>query len=401
METLPNYATILIVDDNPVNLKLLDLTLSSSGYKVKKEMNGLDVVQQVPVILPDLILLDIMLPDISGFEICEQLKSNYLTASIPIIFMTALTDTVDKVKGLSLGAVDYITKPFKKEELLARVGTHLHLKNLIRSLENQNQELRELTQKNQDLEQRVAERTAELKEALEKEKELNQLKSRFITMASHEFRTPLAIISSSSAILENFSDRLTQDRKQEHLKTIQNTIVHITQILDDVLMINRAEAHKIELNLESSDIIAFCHHLKEETESRNTRHTIDLSLNIDPEMAIFQFDKKLLWQILNNVINNAIKYSPHHNFIDLNISKDNNKIIFEVRDSGIGIPEKDQSKLFESFHRGSNIGNISGTGLGLSIVKKCLDLYKGEITVESEVGKGTTVKVSIPFIKVD
>jgi signal transduction histidine kinase len=166
-------------------------------------------------------------------------------------------------------------------------------------------------------------------------------------------------------------------------------------------MINRAEAHKIELNLESSDIIAFCHRLKEETESINRQHTIDLSLNIDPEMAILQFDKKLLWQILNNIINNAIKYSPHHNFINLNISKDNNKIIFEVHDSGIGIPEEDQSKLFESFHRGSNIGNISGTGLGLSIVKKCLDLHKGEITVESEVGKGTTVKVSIPFIKVD
>ncbi|MFM6138506.1 MAG: response regulator [Sphaerospermopsis kisseleviana] len=401
METLPNYATILIVDDNPVNLKLLDLILSTAGYKVKKEMNGLEVIKQVPVLLPDLILLDIMLPDITGFEICEQLKSNPLTASIPIIFMTALTDTVDKVKGLSLGAVDYITKPFKKEELLARVRTHLHLKNLIQSLENQNIELRELTQKNQDLEQRVAERTAELQEALEKEKELNQLKSRFITMASHEFRTPLAIISSSSAILENFSDRLSPDKKQEHLKTIQNTIVHITQILDDVLMINRAEAHKLELHLQSGDIIAFCHHLKEETESRNTKHIIDLSLNIDPEMAIFQFDKKLLWQILHNIINNAIKYSPYHNCINLSLTKDNNKIIFEVQDSGIGIPQEDQAKLFESFHRGANIGNIPGTGLGLSIVKKCLDLHQGEITIKSEVGQGTSVRFSIPFIKVD
>ncbi|MFM6053798.1 MAG: sensor histidine kinase, partial [Sphaerospermopsis kisseleviana] len=148
-----------------------------------------------------------------------------------------------------------------------RVRTHLHLQSLITSLERQNQELRQLTQRNEDLEQRVAERTAELQAALEKEKELSQLKSRFITMASHEFRTPLAIISSSSGILQKFSDRLSAERKEQHFQTIQNTIKHITQILDDVLMINRAEAEKIELHLEASDIIAFCRHLKEEIET--------------------------------------------------------------------------------------------------------------------------------------
>ncbi|MFO0173535.1 MAG: response regulator, partial [Aphanizomenon sp.] len=186
MKTLSNCTTILIVDDNPINLKLLDYILREAGYTVKMEINGLNVRKQVHASIPDLIMLDIILPDISGFEVCEQLQADPLTQGIPIIFMTALADTVDKVKGLSLGAVDYITKPFQKEELLARVRTHLHLKKLIRSLETQNQELRQLTQRNEDLENRVAERTAALKQSLEKEKELNQLKSRFIAMASHE-----------------------------------------------------------------------------------------------------------------------------------------------------------------------------------------------------------------------
>jgi signal transduction histidine kinase len=353
--------------------------------------------------MPNLILLDIMLPDISGFEICEQLQADPRTQSIPIIFMTALADTMDKVKGLSLGAVDYITKPFQKEELLARVRTHLHLQSLITSLERQNQELRQLTQRNEDLEQRVAERTAELQAALEKEKELSQLKSRFITMASHEFRTPLAIISSSSGILQKFSDRLSAERKEQHFQTIQNTIKHITQILDDVLMINRAEAEKIELHLEASDIIAFCRHLKEEIETTSNQHTINFYLDLGEEIMenylIIQFDEKILRQILTNLLTNAIKYSPSHNLVNFSLTKNNNQILFKISDRGIGIPEADQANLFEPFHRASNVGTIAGTGLGLVIVKKCVDLHQGKINVESRAGEGTTFTVSLPFFK--
>ncbi|MTJ11395.1 hybrid sensor histidine kinase/response regulator [Anabaena sp. UHCC 0187] len=401
MESLPNSATILVVDDNPMNLKLLDYTLSSKGYKVITEIDGRNVIKQVHSSIPDLILLDIMLPDISGFELCEQLKADSLTQMIPIIFMTALADNADKVKGLSLGAVDYITKPFQKEELLARVRTHLHLQNLIKSLEIQNQELRQLTQRNEDLENRVAERTAELRQSLEKEKELNQLKSRFITMASHEFRTPLAIISSSSGILQKFSDRLSADKKQNHLQTIQNSIQHITQILDNILMINRAESEKIELHLEALDIIVFCRHLKEEIEASSTRHTIDFSYDLGEEILdntlIVQCDRKLLQQVLTNLLTNAINYSPNHHLVQFNLTKQNNQLIFKISDSGIGIPEADKVNLFESFHRASNVGNIPGTGLGLSIVKKCLDLHKGQITFDSQLGKGTTFTASIPL----
>jgi two-component system sensor histidine kinase/response regulator len=403
LNTLPNGATILVVDDNPVNLKLLNHTLSSAGYKVKIEVNGLNVIPQVKTSIPDLIVLDIMLPDLSGFEICKQLQADPLTRSIPIIFITALADTVDKVKGLSLGAVDYITKPFQKEELLARVRTHLHLKRLIKSLEIQNQELRQLTQQNEDLEHRVAERTAELKQALKKEKELNQLKSRFITIASHEFRTPLAIIASSSGILQKFSDRLNEERKQEHLQTIQHTIKHITQILDDVLMINRAEADKIELHLEAADIVDFCYHLQSAIAESNNQHTINFSVDLGQETItnslIIQFDKKLLQQIITNLLNNAIKYSPNHNLVNFSLTKADDKIIFKISDHGIGIPEADQDNLFASFHRGSNVGNIAGTGLGLSIVKKCVDLHQGEINIDSQIGKGTTVTITIPYLQ--
>jgi signal transduction histidine kinase len=338
----------LVVDDNPTNLEILDHALTQAGYKVRIEAEGLNVMKQARLSIPDLILLDIMLPDINGFEVCQQLKADPLTKSIPVIFMTALADPVDKIKGLNLGAVDYITKPFQKEELLARVRGHLHLRQLTKTLEIQNQELREL--KN-ELENRVAERTAELSQALEKEKEVNQLKSRFITMASHEFRTPLAIISSSSGILQNFSDRLSEKRKQEHLETIQNTIKHIIQILDDVLMINQAEAEKIEVNLEPLDIIKFCRHLKEQIEASFTSHVIDFYIDLGDEIfsnyQIVQVDKKLLRQIITNLLTNAIKYSADHDLVNFSLSRKDDQLIFKIIDHGIGIPEADQVHLFE------------------------------------------------------
>ena len=399
MEKLPDCTTILVIDDNPTNLEILDHTLSIEGYNVHTETEGANVIQRIHSSIPDLILLDILLPDINGFELCQRLKSDPVTESIPIIFMTALAATVDKVKGLNLGAVDYITKPFQREELLARVQTHLSLRQLSKTLEVKNQQLTELTE---DLENKVAERTTELKQALEKEKELNQLKSRFITMASHEFRTPLAIISSSSGILQEFSDRLNEERKQEHLQTIQNTIKHITQILDDVLMINRAEGNKIELYLEAADIIDFCRYLIQETAANHSQYSINFSVDlgekITAESLIIQFDKKLLQQVITNLLNNAIKYSPNHNLVNFNLTKVDDQIIFKISDHGIGIPETDQVKLFESFHRASNVGNIAGTGLGLSIVKQCVDLHRGRISVESQIGKGTTMTVSIPYL---
>ena len=241
----------------------------------------------------------------------------------------------------------------------------------------------------------------EIIEALEKQKAISEMKSRFITMASHEFRTPLTIISSSTSILQNFGDRLTSENKQGHLETIQEAITRMIQLLDDVLTINRAEAEKIEFNPELSDIIAFCHDLKEKIETTCQHHTIDFSWNLGAGVAdsslIVNFDRKLLHQILTNLLTNAIKYSPEKTLVDFNLTKENDQLIFKITDSGIGIPEKDRVNLFGSFYRASNVGSISGTGLGLSIVKKCVDLHKGKIILDSQVEQGTIFTVIIPW----
>ena len=241
----------------------------------------------------------------------------------------------------------------------------------------------------------------QLQLSLVQEKEVSKMRSRFISMASHEFRTPLAIISSSTGILQNFSDRLTPEKRQGHLEAIQKTIKHIVQLLDDVLMINRAEAQKMEFKPELLDIISFCLRLKEQIETTSSRRTINFSLNssqpILNDTLVVQFDPKLIRQILTNLLSNAIKYSPENSPIDFSLEIENNQLIFKIRDYGIGIPEQDKVDLFTSFHRASNVGSISGTGLGLAIVKKCVDQHKGEITLDTEVKKGTTFTVRIPL----
>ncbi|MBD1212106.1 MAG: PAS domain-containing protein [Dolichospermum circinale Clear-D4] len=239
-----------------------------------------------------------------------------------------------------------------------------------------------------------------LQKSLAQEKEISAMRSRFISMVSHEFRTPLAIISSSTGILQTFSDRLNTEKKQGHLETIQKTIKYTVQLLDDVLMINSVETEKIEFKPETLDIIDFCRRLVREIQGTSYGHVIEFSLNSSESVlddSLFaEFDPKIIRQILTNLLTNAIKYSPGSSTVNFSLNITDKQIVFIVQDYGIGISQTDQVNLFASFYRGSNVGNISGTGLGLAIVKKCVDQHQGKITLESEPKQGTTFKVSIP-----
>ena len=239
-----------------------------------------------------------------------------------------------------------------------------------------------------------------LQKSLAQEKEISAMRSRFISMASHEFRTPLAIISSSTGILQTFSDRLSAEKKQGHLETIQKTIKYTVQLLDDVLMINSVETEKIEFKPEILDIIDFCRGLIREIQGTSYSHIIEFSLNssqlILDDTLFTEFDPKIIRQILTNLLTNAMKYSSGNSQVNFSLNITDKQIIFIIQDYGIGIPKEDQVNLFASFYRGSNVGSISGTGLGLAIVKKCVEQHQGEITLESKPNKGTIFKVIIP-----
>jgi PAS domain S-box-containing protein len=236
---------------------------------------------------------------------------------------------------------------------------------------------------------------AEIRSALEKEKELGELKSRFVSTTSHEFRTPLSTILSSSEILKRYNAKLSDEQKLEHLERIQVTVTNMTHLLDDVLLIGQAEMGKLEIKPTPLNLIEFCRYLIEEIQVSTDTHAIAFCSSGQYTTACL--DEKLLRHILINLLSNAIKYSPQGGTIHFELIGKQQQVIFRVQDEGIGIPAADQANLFESFHRASNVGTISGTGLGLAIVKKSVDLHGGKIAVTSAVGVGTTFTVTIPL----
>jgi PAS domain S-box-containing protein len=237
---------------------------------------------------------------------------------------------------------------------------------------------------------------AEILKALEKERELGELRSGFVSLVSHEFRTPLTTIQSSAELLERYSNRLSDEKKHNHLTRIQIAVKRMTQLLEDILTIGKAEAGKLHFEPSSMDLVAFCQEIVESMQmSARPRHTINFIVQGDGRDTLM--DEKLLGHIVTNLLSNAMKYSPSGGTVQFDLICTDSLAIFRVQDSGIGIPKEDLEHLFESFGRASNVGTIPGTGLGLAIVKRCVDLHRGKIDVESAVGVGTTFTVTLPL----
>lgn len=235
----------------------------------------------------------------------------------------------------------------------------------------------------------------DVRKALEKEKELGELKSRFVTMASHEFRTPLTTILSSTDLLERYNHKFTEEKRINHLQQIKGAVKHMTSLLNDVLLIGKAEADKLDFQPMMINLEEFCHGLVEEIQITTNNHLITFCSQAQYSNACL--DEKLLRHILSNLLSNAIKYSPQGGTVQFDLVCDRKAVVFHIQDQGIGISEADQAQLFHSFYRASNVGTISGTGLGLAIVKKSVDLHGGEIAVESAVGVGTKFTVTLPL----
>ena len=235
----------------------------------------------------------------------------------------------------------------------------------------------------------------EIHRLLLQEKELSDLKIQLFSMISHEFRTPLTVILSASQLLENGLKDADQSSRK-NLYRIQSSVKLMNQFLTDILILTRAESGNLSCQLEPLDIEAFCLNLVEDFQFINKNNTpikfVSQGLMIRPYL-----DEKLLYSILSNLLLNAIKYSPTGAGISLILGKDSDRIVFQVRDHGIGIAEEDRGKIYEPFYRGQNVENIIGTGLGLAVVKKCVELHRGEIALDSQVDKGTSFTVKLPI----
>lgn len=364
---------ILIVDDVQLNLDLMKEILSDQGYLIATAINGKSAIAKAKAHKFDLILLDVILPDINGFEVCSHLKSNALTHDIPIIFLTAKKEKDSIIEGFKLGAVDYISKPFIREELLARVNLHLSLRRfqeeLIRSKE-------------------MAEASA-------------QAKASFLANVSHEIRTPMNGIIGMIDILKRTP--LTEEQ-HEYIDIIGISGENLLMIINDVLDFSKIEAGQITFEHIRFNLCDEVNEVIKILRYKAVQKGLDLSFEIAPEVPqLLIGDPLRLKQVLINLCNNAIKFTEEgyvHVFVKLvKLSENVVRLHVEVQDTGIGISKENQSKLFKSFSQAeaSTTRKFGGTGLGLAISKNLVQMMGGEIGIISEEGKGATFYFEAEF----
>ena len=238
----------------------------------------------------------------------------------------------------------------------------------------------------------------ELLKTLEREKELSQLKSNFVSMVSHEFRTPLGIIQSSAELLRDFYQKMPAGERDEQLESITRNTRRMAEMMEEILVLSRLDAGKLDFQPASLDLNAFCRRVLDEVLSATNRRC-PIELMLGPVSAQAQADERLLGHIFTNLLSNAVKYSGPGTAVRFTVEQDGSDAVCTVRDLGIGISEGDQQHLFKAFHRGSNVGARPGTGLGLLLVKRCAELHGGKVQLNSKVGEGTTVTVRLPVFE--
>jgi signal transduction histidine kinase len=389
METLiENINSILIVDDNPKNLQVLGKLLQYENFEVEFAIDGQSALDWMEAKKFDLMLLDINMPVISGFEVCKKIRSNPKFDKIPIIFLTADIDRESILKGFELGAQDYVTKPFDSRELIMRVKTHL-------SLKNSREKLEEL---NLSLEDKVKERTAELLIAKEKAEETDRLKTVFLNNLSHELRTPMNGILGFINLLKK--PELEEEKKEKYIEIVNISAERLLDTMDELVVISRIEAGDNMLHITSFDLNQEMHFQFAFFKPKADKKAIQLlcSNKIDSNAAIIKSDKIKIASILTNLINNAIKFTNKGTVEFGNYIENDNLVLF-VKDTGVGIPTNRLEAIFERFVQADTrlTREHEGLGLGLSITKAYVEALGGKIAVESEKGKYSVFTVTLPY----
>jgi two-component system, sensor histidine kinase and response regulator len=378
---------VLVVDDVADNVQFLSMRLKTKGFEVSTASNGVLALEHVAQMLahntlPDVILLDVQMPEMDGFEACKRLKADPQLAAIPVIFLTSRSELEDVMEGFELGAVDYIAKPFHPNELLTRIRTHIELK-LSQDLLRDNN--RELSQLNERLQQ------------------LNQEKNEFLGMAAHDLRNPLSGIRLLAELLEGESN-LPPAKTSEALQGILTNVERMSRILQNLLDVNAIEEGKLAQHLEQAPVNLLLIAADTVSIYAEAAAAKNITLEVAPEISFDEAELfssgDILLQVASNLVSNALKYSPPHTTVRVSVSAQPAQdsavapaqLLLAVRDEGPGLNDDDMKKVFGKFARLSAqpTGDEQSTGLGLFIVKKLMTMLGGDVACRNNVDNHLT-----------
>lgn len=371
---------VLIVDDNPKIMAIAKAHLKKERLEVLCVEDGKSALESARQEKPDLIILDVDMPGMSGFEVCEILKDNDELCTIPVIFLTATDDNASRVKGLDLGAVDYVIKPFDSFELRARVRAALRTKQL------QDQ----LATINRELEERVEQRTEEIKQLLRQ-------KDAFVNQLSHDLKTPLTPLV---ALLPMVADRTKDIESKKMLTLIMDNVDYMKNLTERTLQLAQLNSPEVSLRIEEFDLVSEIRNTIESLSSVFKENGIKVVNNTTTSINI-EADRMLIKELIYNLVSNAIKYTNGDGVVTFGGSLKNDIVEISIKDTGIGMTLEQQKHVFEEFYKADESRNDrSSTGLGLAICRRIVEKHEGHIRTESQgPGNGTTVYFKLPTIQ--
>ncbi len=419
---------IFIVEDSPTQLEQLKIILEEAEYDYNFAEDGKDALNKIKIGKPHLVITDIVMPEMDGYELCNAIKSDPELSDISVMLLTTLSDPEDVIKGLEAGADNFLTKPYNPDLLLSRI--HYVLANreirtysggsevgidiffggkkyritsdrmqiidlLLSTYENaiqKNVELKDANKKLTEMHRELAKKNIQLEK-------LNDDKNKFLRMAAHDIRNPVGLsLSYSTIILEDYENDLNEE-VVEFLNIIRSSSDFVIHLLDELLNVAVIESGDVSLNYESENLVELTKRVITFNKIFADKKSMKLVFNSNVEELSVKIDKIKIEQVLNNLISNAIKYSYPETEINIILEKNNTEVKISVSDKGQGIQEDELENLFEPFAKASSktTGGESSTGLGLSIVKKIIEAHSGEVGVESELGNGATFYFILPL----
>ncbi len=401
-----NQANILVVDDTPDNLRLLSAMLTEQGYKVRKALNGQTALNTVQKLPPDLILLDINMPGMNGYQVCSSLKTDQCTQEIPVIFISALDDVLDKIKAFNVGGVDYITKPFQSEEVLARIENQLTIC----------RQKKQLTEQNERLQQEIRER--------EKAEEALRV---YLHAVSHDLRNPVIAMS---MVLKNLLKKEEQGKisiAASILKRIDSSCDRQLNLIDSLVETQQLDVWGVPLQCQPLELHSLTQQLAQEWEPMLLKNQGTLENRISPDSSKVSADANQLWRVFENLIANALKHNPpgvkltlnaemievekqerqgencrskiHLGSSDdsLNLKSKVKMVCCTVADNGVGMNAEQSEGLFELYRRGNSARRTTGLGLGLYLCRQIITAHGGEIGAIANPDAGAKFWFTLPI----